>query len=56
MACGGELDEVPKEQVAEKVPARSYAWAERFWECQRCGKPFWQGTHWERIRRVLDGL
>src|SRR5581483_1537426 len=31
MACGGELAEVPREQVRERVPERSYAWAERFW-------------------------
>lgn len=54
MLCGGVLREVPREQMADKVPPRSLAWAERFWECQKCGQPFWQGTHWEHIRQVLE--
>jgi uncharacterized protein with PIN domain len=56
MACGGELAEVPKEAMAARVPARSFAWLERFWQCVRCGKPFWQGTHWPRIAAVLERL
>jgi uncharacterized protein with PIN domain len=40
--------------MVDKVPPRSLAWAKRFWECQKCGQAFWQGTHWERIRQVLE--
>ena len=44
-ACGGELAEVPKEQVRDRVPPRSFAWLERFWECNRCRQVFWHRTH-----------
>lgn len=56
MACGGELAEAPKEQVKDRVPARSFAWQEQFWECSRCAQVFWQGTHWERIARQIEAL
>jgi uncharacterized protein with PIN domain len=56
MACGGELRAVPKEHMNGKVPPRSYQWATQFWECQRCRQPFWQGTHWQRIAKVLEQL
>jgi uncharacterized protein with PIN domain len=56
MACGGALVEVGREQVRERVPARSYAWVERFFECQRCRRVLWQGTHWQRIQAVLDHI
>ncbi|HZT83778.1 MAG TPA: Mut7-C RNAse domain-containing protein [Gemmataceae bacterium] len=49
MTCGGPLAEAPPEQVRDRVPPRSFAWAGRFWECQRCGQVFWPGTHWRRI-------
>ena len=49
MACGGELGEVPPEQVRSKVPPRSFAWQHRFWQCAGCGRVYWQGTHWARI-------
>jgi uncharacterized protein with PIN domain len=54
MACGGELAEVPRAAVEGKVPPRSFAWASRFWECGRCGRPFWQGTHWQHIAERLQ--
>ena len=56
MACGGALVEVPREQVRDRVPPRSYAWMERFYGCERCGRLFWQGTHWQRIRETLNQL
>jgi uncharacterized protein len=49
MACGGELRRVPKEQVEDRVPPRTYAWLEEFWQCGCCGGVFWQGSHWQRI-------
>jgi uncharacterized protein with PIN domain len=53
MTCGGELREVPKEQVRDRVPPRSFAWQEHFYECQGCGGIFWKGTHWQRIADAL---
>ena len=49
MACGGELAELTNEEASGRVPPRSLAWLDRFWECSRCGKSFWHGTHWEQI-------
>ena len=54
MACGGGLDEERKEDVKDEVPPRSWARCDRFWRCTSCGKLFWRGTHWTRIRRELD--
>jgi uncharacterized protein with PIN domain len=52
-ACGGTLKEVPKEQVRERVPPRTFAWINRFWECSACAQLFWHGTHWQRILEQL---
>ncbi len=53
MACGGELREVLKEQVRDRAPPRTFARQEHFAECGRCGKLFWEGTHWQHIARAL---
>jgi uncharacterized protein with PIN domain len=53
MACGGQLVEIPKEQARGRVPARSFKWQDRFWECDRCRRVFWRGTHWQRIVEEL---
>jgi uncharacterized protein with PIN domain len=54
MACGGLLVLVPKEQARDRVPPRSFAWVEQFYRCNRCGKFFWEGTHWQRIAALLQ--
>jgi len=56
MACGGPLTAVAKDQVRERVPAGSYARMEQFYQCQRCGQVFWQGTHWPRIAERLEQI
>jgi uncharacterized protein with PIN domain len=54
MACGGELVEIPKEQVRDRVPAGSFGRIDRFHECRRCNQVFWQGTHWPGIASMLE--
>jgi uncharacterized protein with PIN domain len=53
MACGGELAELTREEAAGRVPPRSLAFHDRFWECARCQQVFWHGTHWQRIVKRL---
>lgn len=54
MACGGALARIGKEAARTRVPARSWEWAEEFYECLGCGRLYWPGTHWRRIAAVLD--
>jgi GDPmannose 4,6-dehydratase len=54
MRCGGELVEVNKEAVKERIPPRTYRWLDEYWECRACGQLFWNGTHWKRIRERLE--
>lgn len=56
MACGGELTQVPKEQVADHIPPRTLRWLDEYFQCQNCRKLFWHGTHWQRIREKLGNL
>lgn len=53
MACGGELVPAPKEDVAPRIPPRTARWKDDYFVCARCDRLFWQGTHWERIERIL---
>lgn len=56
MACGGQLEEVHKYEVAQEAPPLAYRMCDRFWRCTRCGRLLWQGTHWEKIRKQLAKL
>jgi uncharacterized protein with PIN domain len=55
MACGGELVTVPKEKVADQIPPRTLLWLDEYFQCVKCGKLFWHGTHWEKIQKQLRG-
>jgi len=54
MACGGELLAVEKESVADRIPPRTLLWLDEYFQCVKCGKLFWHGTHWEKIQKQLS--
>ncbi len=47
--CNGVLRAVTRVSVAARVPARVHARFRRFWECRRCGRVYWRGTHFHRL-------
>ena len=56
MSCGGELMPVSKEKLKDRIPPRTYRWLDEYFLCRGCGKLFWHGTHWQRIRSRLKEL
>ena len=56
MACGGRLCGVPKESVRDRAPPKAYAWCDRFFVCDGCGRLLWHGTHWQRISEQLNRI
>lgn len=55
-ACNGEISRVRRDEVQHLVPARSLVWADEFFQCRSCDKAFWNGTHWQRMRKVREHL
>lgn len=47
------LVKVDKEKVRDRVPPAVYRLHSDFWECPRCGKVYWVGSHWRMIERIL---
>lgn len=56
MRCGGELQSVNKELVRKRIPPKTWRWIDEYFVCDRCGKLFWRGTHWEKIHQHLSAL
>ena len=56
MSCGGELKRGNKEELHEQIPPKTYRWLDEYFVCSQCGRLFWQGTHWQRIRKSLESL
>jgi uncharacterized protein len=54
--CNAPLDAVEKTEIAERLPPNVCARYERFSTCNVCGRIFWEGTHWQRMRAMVDDL
>ncbi len=53
MDCDGELAPVALAEVAHEVPRRAKGVCSEFFRCRGCGKLYWHGTSWERIKDRL---
>jgi uncharacterized protein with PIN domain len=56
LSCNAELQAVDKAHVQARLPERVRAHHERFSSCPGCGRIFWEGTHWRRMRELVDSL
>jgi uncharacterized protein with PIN domain len=54
LRCNSELEDLDRDQAGASVPeyvARTY---DRFKSCPECGRIYWQGSHWEHMKKMLD--
>lgn len=52
--CNAELVAIARDSVATRVPSYVLETQTNFRDCPQCGKVYWRGTHWARMRRVLS--
>jgi len=51
--CNGNLVKVDKSKIINGIPPRSRERYHVFWICEKCGKVYWQGSHWKNIKEVM---
>ena len=56
MACNGALEPISKEQARHLVPGRSIELYDEFHRCEQCGRIYWKGSHYVRMRRWIQEL
>jgi uncharacterized protein len=56
LRCNLPLEPVEKAVVAERLPENVRREREHFTRCPGCGRIYWPGSHWQRMRSVLTGL
>ena len=56
LSCNTLLRGIDKAQIAARLPPRVLQRHERFAVCDGCARVFWEGTHWQRMRRLVDSL
>jgi len=53
--CNGALRKVyDKNIVKDRVPPNALEIHSVFYVCTRCGRVYWEGSHWRNIRKILD--
>jgi hypothetical protein len=54
--CNEPLARVDRDQVGGRVPEHVFHHQSRFYECPRCRRVFWPGSHLERLTRKMAQL
>lgn len=52
--CNVELNEVDKAAVVKRLPEQVRGLYQRFKLCPDCGRVYWEGTHFARMRAMLE--
>ena len=52
--CNQPLSPIPREQAQGRVPEHVFHYHEQFWECPRCRRLFWPGSHLPAILTTLQ--
>ncbi len=54
--CNVELEDVEKETARGRIPEYVYEAHDKFAICPSCGRYYWQGTHWDRMKADIDRM
>ncbi len=54
--CNLELTDIAKSEVIERLPEKVREHYQRFKHCRGCGRIYWQGTHYERLKAMLERI
>ena len=54
LACNGDLRPASAEEVRDLVSERTRRLYSEFGSCAACGRVYWQGAHYERLRGLVE--
>lgn len=52
-ACNTPIEELSKEEVKDRVDAKTWAIYDRFYECPHCRHIFWEGSHYGKLQEQI---
>ena len=54
--CNTPVSSVEKEKVLERLPPAVARRFDPYWYCEGCQRVYWQGSHYDRMQRLVDSL
>jgi hypothetical protein len=56
MKCNALVEPVEKDAIRDALPQGTALYFDEFHRCRDCGRIFWKGSHYERMRSLIDEL
>lgn len=56
LRCNGRVREVAKEEVEGELPEMTPYFFGQFWRCESCGRLYWKGAHYPRMRALVRSV
>lgn len=56
MECNGLLDDVMKAEIIHRLHPKTREYYGNFKRCQVCDRIYWEGSHYDRMRKYIDSL
>ena len=54
--CNGHVEQVEKKTIEQHLLPRTKEYYNEFWQCDHCRKIYWKGSHYQRMRGIIDNL
>ena len=51
--CNGLLQQIAKADALDRIPPKTAAWLDNYFECAACKKLYWHGTHSDGIHNLI---
>jgi uncharacterized protein with PIN domain len=56
MICNAALEPVAKSEVVGSLPPRTRETRDEFYRCSGCGKVYWKGSHYARMKKSIQEI
>lgn len=56
LQCNTPLVPVAKQRILDRIPPRVQTWCDQFTYCPHCDQIYWPGTHFTRLKQVVDAV
>jgi uncharacterized protein len=56
MRCNEVLRPIPKETISDRLLPHTRQHFNEFYNCPQCGRIYWKGSHYQRMRRFIDSV
>ncbi len=56
LICNAVLQPVEKQAILHRLEPKTKRYYQEFYQCTHCGKIYWKGSHYERMKAFIDWL